>query len=154
MSNVTNYVAAGPSNPSMALTNEQMLKLMSLLNEKSIPTTNANMAAKQTRERFPLSDHKSVHVGELVHLDVWGPYKVTSRESFKSPNDEGRVSSSDTDHHHSSEDDSDDVSSDTSIDEETHPEGNFGTFPSDEDSATHDISKSKTNSDRDSIESP
>ncbi|GJY24695.1 NAC domain-containing protein [Tanacetum coccineum] len=32
----------------------------------------------------------------------------------------------------------DDVSSDTSMDEETHPEGNFGSFPSDEDSTTHD----------------
>ncbi|GJZ09610.1 ribonuclease H-like domain-containing protein [Tanacetum coccineum] len=31
--------------------------------------------AKQTREPFPLSDHKSKMVGQLVHLDVWGPYK-------------------------------------------------------------------------------
>nr|GEY91866.1 ribonuclease H-like domain-containing protein [Tanacetum cinerariifolium] len=36
--------------------------------------------AKQTREPFPLSDHKSTQIGELVHLDVWGPYKVTSKE--------------------------------------------------------------------------
>ncbi|GJR79770.1 putative RNA-directed DNA polymerase, partial [Tanacetum coccineum] len=39
--------------------------------------------AKQTREPFPLSDHKSVKLGELVHLDLWGPYKVSSREGFK-----------------------------------------------------------------------
>ena len=39
--------------------------------------------AKQTREPFPLSDHKSETVGELVHLDLWGPYKVSSREGFK-----------------------------------------------------------------------
>ncbi|GJX72276.1 ribonuclease H-like domain-containing protein [Tanacetum coccineum] len=32
---------------------------------------------------FPLSDHKSVKLGELVHLDLWGPYKVSSREGFK-----------------------------------------------------------------------
>ncbi|GJU80865.1 putative RNA-directed DNA polymerase [Tanacetum coccineum] len=39
--------------------------------------------AKQTREPFPLSDHVSTELGELVHLDLWGPYKVTSREGFK-----------------------------------------------------------------------
>jgi len=39
--------------------------------------------AKQTREPFPLSDHKSKSLGELIHLDVWGPYKVSTREGFK-----------------------------------------------------------------------
>ncbi|GJQ93956.1 putative RNA-directed DNA polymerase [Tanacetum coccineum] len=39
--------------------------------------------AKQTREPFPLSNHKSKHLGDLVHLDVWGPYKVTSRDGFR-----------------------------------------------------------------------
>ncbi|GJR34587.1 ribonuclease H-like domain-containing protein [Tanacetum coccineum] len=39
--------------------------------------------AKQTREPFPLSDHKSVKPGELVHLDLWGLYRVSSREGFK-----------------------------------------------------------------------
>ncbi|GJS47138.1 ribonuclease H-like domain-containing protein, partial [Tanacetum coccineum] len=34
--------------------------------------------AKQTREPFPLSDHKSLVLGELVHLDLWA-YKVTSK---------------------------------------------------------------------------
>lgn len=38
---------------------------------------------KQTREPFPLSDHKSKNLGELVHLDLWGPYRVTSREGYK-----------------------------------------------------------------------
>ncbi|GKC76007.1 hypothetical protein Tco_1126781 [Tanacetum coccineum] len=38
--------------------------------------------AKQTREHFPLSDHVSTELGELVHLDLWGPYKVTSREGL------------------------------------------------------------------------
>ncbi|GJW57228.1 ribonuclease H-like domain-containing protein [Tanacetum coccineum] len=33
---------------------------------------------------FPsLSEHKYVCLGELVHLDVWGPYKVVSREGFR-----------------------------------------------------------------------
>ncbi|GJR54394.1 ribonuclease H-like domain-containing protein [Tanacetum coccineum] len=39
--------------------------------------------AKQTREPFPHSDHVSTELGELVHLDLWGPYKVTSREGFR-----------------------------------------------------------------------
>ncbi|GJY21324.1 ribonuclease H-like domain-containing protein [Tanacetum coccineum] len=39
--------------------------------------------AKQTREHFPLSDHKSKTLGELVHLDLWGPYKVHSREGYR-----------------------------------------------------------------------
>nr|GEW04408.1 ribonuclease H-like domain-containing protein [Tanacetum cinerariifolium] len=39
--------------------------------------------AKQTKEPFPLSDHKSVKLGELIHLGVWGPYKVTSRDGYK-----------------------------------------------------------------------
>ncbi|GJR61290.1 hypothetical protein Tco_1503452 [Tanacetum coccineum] len=36
--------------------------------------------AKQTREPFPLSEHKSTSLGELVHLDLWGPYRVVSKE--------------------------------------------------------------------------
>ncbi|GKC53208.1 hypothetical protein Tco_1075953, partial [Tanacetum coccineum] len=39
--------------------------------------------AKQTRDHFPLSEHKTSSLGELVHLDVWGPYRVTSRDGFK-----------------------------------------------------------------------
>ncbi|GJW82057.1 ribonuclease H-like domain-containing protein [Tanacetum coccineum] len=39
--------------------------------------------AKQTREPFPLSDHVSSSLGELVHLDLWGSYKVTSSEGFR-----------------------------------------------------------------------
>ncbi|GJT45562.1 hypothetical protein Tco_0954277 [Tanacetum coccineum] len=41
--------------------------------------------AKQTREPLKISDHKSKSLGELVHLDVWGPYRVTSREGFRLP---------------------------------------------------------------------
>ncbi|GKA26417.1 ribonuclease H-like domain-containing protein [Tanacetum coccineum] len=39
--------------------------------------------AKQTRDPFPISEHKSTCLGELIHLDVWGPYKVISREGFR-----------------------------------------------------------------------
>ncbi|XP_071718028.1 uncharacterized protein [Rutidosis leptorrhynchoides] len=39
--------------------------------------------AKQTREPFPLSENKSVMLGDLLHLDLWGPYKVVSKEGYK-----------------------------------------------------------------------
>ncbi|KAJ0482051.1 putative RNA-directed DNA polymerase [Helianthus annuus] len=39
--------------------------------------------AKQVRVPFPLSEHKTKSIGELIHLDLWGPYKVTSYEGFK-----------------------------------------------------------------------
>ncbi|GKB14076.1 ribonuclease H-like domain-containing protein [Tanacetum coccineum] len=39
--------------------------------------------AKQTREHFPLSDHTSKCLGDLVHLDLWRPYRVTSSEGFR-----------------------------------------------------------------------
>ncbi|KAJ0623415.1 putative RNA-directed DNA polymerase [Helianthus annuus] len=39
--------------------------------------------AKQVRVPFPLSEHKTKSVGDIIHLDVWGPYKVTSRDGFK-----------------------------------------------------------------------
>nr|GEW31011.1 reverse transcriptase domain-containing protein [Tanacetum cinerariifolium] len=38
--------------------------------------------AKQTMDPFLLSKHKTSSLGELVHLDVWGPYKVTSKDGF------------------------------------------------------------------------
>ncbi|GJU13209.1 retrotransposon protein, putative, ty1-copia subclass [Tanacetum coccineum] len=38
---------------------------------------------KQNGEPFPLSDHKPKSLGEVVHLDLWGPYRVPSREGFK-----------------------------------------------------------------------
>ncbi|GKB35686.1 ribonuclease H-like domain-containing protein [Tanacetum coccineum] len=41
--------------------------------------------AKQTREHFPLSDHKTTVIGELVHIDLWGPYKVISKDGFRLP---------------------------------------------------------------------
>ncbi|GKD38577.1 putative RNA-directed DNA polymerase, partial [Tanacetum coccineum] len=50
---------------------------------KSLDLVTHLTRAKQTREPFPLSDQKSEKPGELVHLDLWGPYKVSSREGFK-----------------------------------------------------------------------
>ncbi|GJT84605.1 putative RNA-directed DNA polymerase [Tanacetum coccineum] len=39
--------------------------------------------SKQTREPFPLSEHKSSVLVELVHLDLWGPYRIASKEGFR-----------------------------------------------------------------------
>ncbi|GJR76608.1 ribonuclease H-like domain-containing protein [Tanacetum coccineum] len=39
--------------------------------------------AKQTREHFPLSDHMTTVIGELVHIDLFGPYKVISKDGFR-----------------------------------------------------------------------
>ncbi|GJV96764.1 putative RNA-directed DNA polymerase [Tanacetum coccineum] len=39
--------------------------------------------AKQTREPFPFSDHQTTEIGELIHLDLWGPYKVVSKDGFR-----------------------------------------------------------------------
>ncbi|GJW69934.1 ribonuclease H-like domain-containing protein, partial [Tanacetum coccineum] len=38
---------------------------------------------KQTKDPFPLSSHTSKYLGELVHLDLWGPYRVPTKEGFK-----------------------------------------------------------------------
>ncbi|GKD38410.1 ribonuclease H-like domain-containing protein, partial [Tanacetum coccineum] len=40
--------------------------------------------AKHTREPFPLSDHTSSKLDDLVTLDLWGPYKVTSSKGLPS----------------------------------------------------------------------
>ncbi|XP_071727911.1 uncharacterized protein [Rutidosis leptorrhynchoides] len=40
--------------------------------------------AKQSRSPFPLSDHKTSSLGELVHLNLWGPFKIQTKEGFKS----------------------------------------------------------------------
>ncbi|GKD00693.1 ribonuclease H-like domain-containing protein [Tanacetum coccineum] len=39
--------------------------------------------ARQTREPFPLSKHKSTVLGELVNFDLWGPYRVVSKEGHR-----------------------------------------------------------------------
>ncbi|KAK1410403.1 hypothetical protein QVD17_36940 [Tagetes erecta] len=39
--------------------------------------------SKQTRNVFHNSQHVSRKIGDLIHLDLWGPFKVTSREGYK-----------------------------------------------------------------------
>ncbi|XP_071687657.1 uncharacterized protein [Rutidosis leptorrhynchoides] len=39
--------------------------------------------AKQTRLPFPLSEQKTTSLGEIIHLDLWGPFKIQSKEGFK-----------------------------------------------------------------------
>jgi len=34
--------------------------------------------AKHTREKFPLSEHKASSAFELVHCNLWGPYRTPS----------------------------------------------------------------------------
>lgn len=34
--------------------------------------------AKQTRECFPTSNNKSTEIFQLIHCDVWGPYRTPS----------------------------------------------------------------------------
>ncbi|GJZ37802.1 putative RNA-directed DNA polymerase [Tanacetum coccineum] len=48
-----------------------------------VPVCEICQRAKQTREPFLLSDHKSKTLGELVHLDLWGPNRVHSREGYR-----------------------------------------------------------------------
>nr|GEY90010.1 ribonuclease H-like domain-containing protein [Tanacetum cinerariifolium] len=48
-----------------------------------VPVCEVCHRAKQTKEPFPLFDHKSKKLGKLVHLDLWGPYRVTSRNGYK-----------------------------------------------------------------------
>ncbi|GJY48457.1 putative RNA-directed DNA polymerase [Tanacetum coccineum] len=58
-------------------------KDLNMSDNTSVPVCEICQRAKQTREPFPLSDHKSKTLGELVHLDLWGPYRVHSREGYR-----------------------------------------------------------------------
>ncbi|GJV50332.1 ribonuclease H-like domain-containing protein [Tanacetum coccineum] len=89
--------------------------------------------AKQTREPFPLSDHKSKGLGDLVHLDLWGPYKLIVKHSSVSGNNINTAdflvdSGNDADS-------SDDLvatqnEEDTTLEENIFPEGNLDQNPS------------------------
>ncbi|GJS85672.1 ribonuclease H-like domain-containing protein [Tanacetum coccineum] len=57
-------------------------KSLQIYNDKNL-CCEVCQRAKQTREPFPLSDHVYSSLGDLVHLDLWGPYKVTSSEGFR-----------------------------------------------------------------------
>nr|GEU47632.1 ribonuclease H-like domain-containing protein [Tanacetum cinerariifolium] len=56
---------------------------LSFSRDTSVPMCEVYHRANQTREPFPLSDRKSKTQGELVHFDLWGPYRVPRREGFK-----------------------------------------------------------------------
>ncbi|GKA72778.1 ribonuclease H-like domain-containing protein [Tanacetum coccineum] len=58
-------------------------KDLSISENTFVPMCEVCQRAKQTREPFPLSDHKSKTLGELFHLDLWGPYRVNSREGYR-----------------------------------------------------------------------
>ncbi|GJU85803.1 putative RNA-directed DNA polymerase [Tanacetum coccineum] len=56
---------------------------LSISDNTSVTMCEVYQRAKQIRDHFPLSDHKSKTVGELVHLDLWGPYRVQCREGYR-----------------------------------------------------------------------
>ncbi|GJT19643.1 ribonuclease H-like domain-containing protein [Tanacetum coccineum] len=58
-------------------------KDLNLTKSTSVSACEVCYMAKQTRDPFPLSHHKSEKLGEIIHLDLWGPYRFTSREGFK-----------------------------------------------------------------------
>ncbi|GKA79058.1 putative reverse transcriptase domain-containing protein [Tanacetum coccineum] len=55
-------------------------KDLNIFDNTSVPMCEICQKDKQTREPFPLSDHKSKSLGEL---DLWGPYRVHSKEGYR-----------------------------------------------------------------------
>lgn len=49
----------------------------------SLPPCDVYHKAKRTCEYFPLSAHSSSKLGELIHVDVWRPYKMTTKEYYR-----------------------------------------------------------------------
>ncbi|GKD95570.1 hypothetical protein Tco_1379467 [Tanacetum coccineum] len=62
---------------------------LSVSKDTFVPGCEVCHKAKQTRKPFPLSKHKSKTLGELVHLDLWGPYG----QNPQCPNDDGNDTS-------------------------------------------------------------
>nr|GEU44493.1 putative reverse transcriptase, RNA-dependent DNA polymerase, Gag-polypeptide of LTR copia-type [Tanacetum cinerariifolium] len=56
---------------------------LNITNNCCVPVCEVCHRVKQTRDPFPLYDHKAKGLGELIHLDLWGLYRVHSREGFK-----------------------------------------------------------------------
>lgn len=67
-----------PADPVMSILKDK-LKFVS---ENSSPCEVCHKA-KQSRNKFDLSEHKTHDLGDLVHLDVWGPYKVSIVEGYR-----------------------------------------------------------------------
>ncbi|GJX21538.1 ribonuclease H-like domain-containing protein [Tanacetum coccineum] len=49
--------------------------------DNNVLVTPADQANRQGKP-YPLSDHKTIKMGDLVHLDIWGFYKVISRDVY------------------------------------------------------------------------
>lgn len=58
-------------------------KELNINSDEVFPPCEICHKAKKTREPFPISTHKTTNVGDVVHLDVWGPYRITSRDGFR-----------------------------------------------------------------------
>ncbi|GKB55708.1 putative transcription factor interactor and regulator CCHC(Zn) family protein [Tanacetum coccineum] len=67
------------SSPSLGHPADQVLSILKskidLKDFKSFEPCEVCHRAKQTRDPFPLSEHKTSFLRGLVNLDVWGPYK-------------------------------------------------------------------------------
>ncbi|KAJ9546309.1 hypothetical protein OSB04_018852 [Centaurea solstitialis] len=63
--------------------------VMNILKDKlqfysnKVPPCEICHQAKQSRNKFETSIHRTTCLGEIVHLDVRGPYKVSTKEGFK-----------------------------------------------------------------------
>ncbi|XP_019251045.1 PREDICTED: uncharacterized protein LOC109229959 [Nicotiana attenuata] len=64
-------------------TKEQYNQLLQLLNKNSIGEASVNMAARQTRVPFSTSTSRSLYSFDLIHMDVWGPYKVATQNGMR-----------------------------------------------------------------------
>ncbi|GJV60640.1 hypothetical protein Tco_1466740 [Tanacetum coccineum] len=83
------------------------------LTQKNLKGTGSGKGAKLSREPIQISEHKSKSLGEPVHLDVLGPYKIVLPE-IKNTQFKTKVSVSDSD--------SVDVTSSTSSKKDTSKE--------------------------------
>lgn len=52
-------------------------------NMDTLPPCEICHKAKQTCELFSLSNTHTYTLGDLLHLDVWGPYRVSTVDGFK-----------------------------------------------------------------------
>nr|GEV89718.1 ribonuclease H-like domain-containing protein [Tanacetum cinerariifolium] len=93
-------------------------------NQSAIPCDVCHNA-KQTREPFPLSDHNSTQIAQLVHLDVGDPIRSPAKKpNPKREDDEGRVPSNNDDVKSSPLNEGNDDSATTFIEDNAHSESN------------------------------
>lgn len=61
------------------------MKNISSLNFYSISECSCDVCplARQSRLSFPISHIKSKRIFELIHIDIWGPYKDSTHNGFK-----------------------------------------------------------------------